>query len=102
MIEARSELGYRIIGFVDQEWTGLKNLDGHGYSVLSDFDHLSSFLRTIVVDEIVIALPSVRWHPQAAKIAVLCEEQGIPTWVLSTSLISKWRMPGWTNLRTPL
>ena len=83
MIEARSELGYRIIGFVDQEWTGLKNLDGHGYSVLSDFDHLSSFLRTIVVDEIVIALPFGSLHPQAAKIAVLCEEQGIPTWVLS-------------------
>jgi len=83
MIEARPELGYRIIGFVDQEWTGLKNLDGHGDSVLSDFDHLSNFLRTSVVDEIVIALPFGSLHPQAAKIAVLCEEQGITTRVLS-------------------
>jgi len=83
MIEASSELGYRIIGFVDQEWTGLKNFNSRGYSVVSDFDHLSNFLRTSVVDEIVIALPFGSLHPQAAKIAVLCEEQGITTRVLS-------------------
>src|SRR5260370_36694382 len=83
MIEARPELGYRIIGFLDQEWTGLKNLDGRGYSVVSDFDHLSNFLRTSVVDEIVIALPFGSLHLQAARIAMLCEEQGITTRVLS-------------------
>ncbi len=92
MIEARPELGYRIIGFVDKEWTGLKDnlvvfetadFTSHGYSVASDFDNLANFLRTSVVDEVVIALPFGSLHPQAAKIAVLCEQQGITTRVLS-------------------
>lgn len=82
-IEGSSERGYRIIGFVDQEWNGLKDLNSRGYSVVSDLDHLSNFLRTSVVDEIVIALPFGSLHPQAAKIAALCEEQGITTRILS-------------------
>jgi exopolysaccharide biosynthesis polyprenyl glycosylphosphotransferase len=91
MIAARPELGYRIIGFVDKEWTGLKDnlvvfetadFTSHGYSVASDFDNLSNFLRTSVVDEIVIALPFGSMHPQAAKIAAQCEEQGITTRLL--------------------
>lgn len=91
MIKARPELGYRIIGFVDKEWTGLENnlvvfetadFTSHGYSVASDFDNLANFLRTSVVDEIVIALPFGSMHPQAAKIAAQCEEQGITTRVL--------------------
>jgi len=98
-IEASSELGYRIIGFVDQEWTALKNFNGfrrlinfsehqlrfrfkRGHSVVSDFAHLSSFLRDNVVDEIIIALPFASLHPQAARIAMQCEEQGITTRVL--------------------
>jgi FlaA1/EpsC-like NDP-sugar epimerase len=98
-IEASSELGYRIIGFVDQEWTALKNFNGfrrlinfsehqlrfrfkRGHSVVSDFDHLSSFLRDNVVDEIIIVLPFASLHPQAARIAMQCEEQGITTRVL--------------------
>jgi exopolysaccharide biosynthesis polyprenyl glycosylphosphotransferase len=82
-VEASSELGYRIIGFVDQEWAGLKSFNSRGYSVVSDFNHLSNFLRMSVVDEIVIALPFGSLHPQAARIAMLCEEQGITTRVLS-------------------
>src|SRR5450759_85885 len=68
-IEARPELGYRIMGFVDREWTGLQNFKSSGYSVVSDFDNLPSFLRTSVVDEVVIALPIASLHKHAAKIA---------------------------------
>jgi exopolysaccharide biosynthesis polyprenyl glycosylphosphotransferase len=82
-IEGSPELGYRILGFVDQEWTGLENLNIRGYSIVSDFDHLRSFVRDNVVDEVVIALPFGSLHSQAARIAVLCEEQGITTRVLS-------------------
>jgi len=81
-IEARPELGYRIMGFVDREWTGLQNFKSSGYSVVSDFDNLPSFLRTSVVDEVVIALPIASLHKHAAKIAAVCEEQGIITRVL--------------------
>jgi exopolysaccharide biosynthesis polyprenyl glycosylphosphotransferase len=83
MIAASSELGYRIIGFVDQEWDGLKNFCSWEFSIVSDFEHLSYFLRTNVVDEVVIALPFGSLHPQATKIAALCQEQGITTRILS-------------------
>ena len=82
-IEARPELGYRIMGFVDQEWTGLKNFKDSGHSVVCDFDNLPSLLRTSVVDEVVIALPIGSLHTHAARIAALCEEQGITTRLLS-------------------
>jgi exopolysaccharide biosynthesis polyprenyl glycosylphosphotransferase len=95
-IEGSPELGYRILGFVDQEWTGLENLNSRGYLlsnptrlmfahnfIVSDLDHLPRFLRRNVVDEVVIALPFGSLHSQAARIAVLCEEQGITTRVLS-------------------
>jgi exopolysaccharide biosynthesis polyprenyl glycosylphosphotransferase len=82
-IEARPELGYRIIGFVDQEWSGLGKFRSNGYSVVSDFASLPGFLRTSIVDEVVIALPVGSLHMHAAKIANLCEQQGIITRVLS-------------------
>jgi exopolysaccharide biosynthesis polyprenyl glycosylphosphotransferase len=47
-------------------------------------DNLGSFLRGTAVDEVVIALPMGSLHSDAAKIAALCEEQGITTRVLSS------------------
>jgi len=82
-VQARPELGYRIIGFVDQEWDGLGTFSSTGYSIVSDFVNLPGFLRTSVVDEVVIALPIRSLHTQAAGIAALCEQQGITTRVLS-------------------
>jgi exopolysaccharide biosynthesis polyprenyl glycosylphosphotransferase len=82
-IEAIPDLGYRIMGFVDEEWSGLENFKSSGYSVVSDFASLSTFLRRSVVDEVVIALPIGSLHAHAARIAALCEEQGITTRVLS-------------------
>ncbi len=81
-VQARPELGYRIIGFVDQEWDGLGTFSSTGYSIVSDFVNLPGFLRTSVVDEVVIALPIRSLH-KAAGIAALCEQQGITTRVLS-------------------
>jgi exopolysaccharide biosynthesis polyprenyl glycosylphosphotransferase len=82
-LEARPELGYHLVGFVDQEWSGTATLAACGYSVVSDFGNLSTLLRTTVVDEVVIALPIASLHRHAARIATLCEEQGITTRVLS-------------------
>jgi exopolysaccharide biosynthesis polyprenyl glycosylphosphotransferase len=82
-IESKPELGYRIIGFVDQTWGGLEHFSSSGYSIISDFDNLPTFLRETVVDEIVIALPMGSLHTRAARIVALCEEQGITSRVLS-------------------
>src|SRR5271155_2337947 len=76
-IETRSDLGYRVIGFVDEEWSGVENLRKAGHPVVCDFNGLTHFLRNNVVDEVVLALPMQSLYSEASRIAPLCEEQGI-------------------------
>jgi exopolysaccharide biosynthesis polyprenyl glycosylphosphotransferase len=82
-IESRPELGYHIMGYVDQQWPGLETLIASGESVVADFEGLDEFLRTNIVDEVVIALPFRSLHSQAAQVAAACEVQGITIRVLS-------------------
>jgi exopolysaccharide biosynthesis polyprenyl glycosylphosphotransferase len=76
-IEAGTDMGYRVIGFVDEEWHGSENLRKSGYPVVSDFNGLTHYLRNNVVDEVVLALPMQSLYSEASRIATLCEEQGI-------------------------
>ena len=76
-IQGRPELGYRVIGFADQPWDGIGQLSQRGYALACNLDSLPEFLRTSVVDEVVIALPIRSFHDDASRIAGLCEEQGI-------------------------
>jgi exopolysaccharide biosynthesis polyprenyl glycosylphosphotransferase len=82
-IAARPELGYQILGFVDQPWAGCEEFRQSGYSVVCDIDHLAEYLRSSVVDEVVMALPLKSLHAHSAHVARVCEEQGIITRVLS-------------------
>jgi exopolysaccharide biosynthesis polyprenyl glycosylphosphotransferase len=82
-IDAEPELGYRIIGFADEEWPGMEVFRQTGYRLVSGFESFSSFLRGNVVDEVMIALPVRSLHFYASRIAALCEEQGIATRFLS-------------------
>jgi exopolysaccharide biosynthesis polyprenyl glycosylphosphotransferase len=81
-VESAPEMGYRILGFVDQEWNGLESFKSNGHSLVCDFDGLPHYLRTNIIDEVVISLPVRSLHEHAARIAALCEEQGIITRVL--------------------
>jgi exopolysaccharide biosynthesis polyprenyl glycosylphosphotransferase len=83
-IYASPELGYRIIGFADRDWTGMEQVHSRGYSVACTLDQLPEFFRANVVDEVVIALPMRSFHDDASRIAALCEEQGILFRVLSS------------------
>jgi exopolysaccharide biosynthesis polyprenyl glycosylphosphotransferase len=80
---ARPELGYRISGFADQNWNGTDAFQRRGYGLACDLDGLAQFLRTNVVDEVVLALPFRSMHDQASRIATICEEQGITVRVLT-------------------
>jgi len=82
-IQSRPDLGYRIIGFADSPWVGLEELKKHGFTLVSDLDNLPSFLRHSVVDEVALALPIRSFHPNSARVAELCERQGIMLRVLS-------------------
>jgi len=81
--ESRPELGCRIIGFVDAEWRRSEEFQKAGYRVACDFETFPSFLRSNVVDELVMALPVRSFYTQASRIAVLCEEQGVTVRLLS-------------------
>ncbi|MGO8792271.1 MAG: sugar transferase [Terriglobia bacterium] len=76
-ITARAESGYRIIGFVDEPWSGLERFPNERYRRVCDFQHLAPFLRKTVVDEVVIGLPIRSYYEQSSAIAALCELHGV-------------------------
>ncbi len=76
-IEATTESGYRLIGFVDNPWSGATNFEATSFRVVCDPKHLAEYLRKSVVDEVVIALPIRSYYEQCSAIAALCELHGI-------------------------
>lgn len=83
-IEGKPELGYHLIGFVDEEWSGLQEFRKNGKAIVSDLEHFSGFLRERIVDEVTIALPMKSFYSQAALIVATCQEQGVIVRVLSS------------------
>ena len=76
-ISARPELGYRILGFVDDDWEGMKEFKKTGYSLRCRLDEMSTFLCRNVVDEVAIYLPLRSFYERASQLAVLCEQHGV-------------------------
>ena len=95
-IQSKPELGYRIIGFADQDWEGMEQFRESGYRQACSLDELPEFFRKTVVDEVLIALPIRSFHDDAARIAALCEEQGI-LFRLLPNLFDLKRSRHWTE-----
>jgi len=76
-IESRPELGYRLVGFVDDEWVGSEEFRGSGYPIVADYAQFPTFIRERVVDEVALALPMKSLYLRASRIAGRCKEQGI-------------------------
>jgi exopolysaccharide biosynthesis polyprenyl glycosylphosphotransferase len=76
-IESRPDLGYRILGFVDDEWAGSATIRETGYPICCDFAGLSEYLRRNVVDEVATYLPLRSFYEHAAQVAALCDLHGI-------------------------
>ncbi|HEX3820028.1 MAG TPA: sugar transferase [Candidatus Sulfotelmatobacter sp.] len=76
-IQHKPELGYRILGFADEDWTGIDEFKKQGLPLVSDLEALPSYVRRNVVDEVVLALPIRSFHTFASQIAAACEQQGI-------------------------
>jgi exopolysaccharide biosynthesis polyprenyl glycosylphosphotransferase len=85
----RPELGYRVTRFVDQEWAGIEPFRKTDFPLTSDFGDFPQFLRSSVVDEVVLALPVRSMYAEASKIAAVCEEQGITVRALTNIFDSK-------------
>lgn len=75
-IGERTDLGYRIIGYVDDE----TNFNGHGVKGLprlGDVNDLPLIIANDVIDEVFVALPIKSQYSQIEKTINLLEEQGI-------------------------
>jgi exopolysaccharide biosynthesis polyprenyl glycosylphosphotransferase len=83
-IEGRPELGYHLIGFVDEKWWGNEKFGKNGTAIVSDLEHFSSFLREHIVDEVTICLPMKSFYSKAARIVATCQEQGVVVHVLKS------------------
>ncbi len=92
-IQSRPELGYRIIGFADEEWAGLSEMQNHGWKLVCSLDELRDFLRRSVVDEVVLTIPLRSFHDLASSVAAMCEQQGIILRVLSDLFNLKQNVP---------
>jgi len=84
MIETKPELGYQLIGFVDEEWSGSQTFGKNGKAIVSDLEHFADFLREHIVDEVTITLPMKSFYSQAARIVATCQEQGVIVRVLTS------------------
>ena len=82
-VESRPELGYRLVGFVDDQWERSEEFRGTGYSIVADLRHVEEFLRRNVVDEVVLALPMRSSYAQASRVVAFCKDQGILVRLLS-------------------
>jgi len=84
-LEQSPEWGYRVMGFVDQEWQGNREFQKSGYPLLTDFNNFPNFLRAHEVDEVIIDLPLNSFYQEAAYLVGLCVQQGILIRFLSDS-----------------
>src|SRR5260370_19466284 len=65
-IDAKPELGYRIVGFADDPWAGTANFLEMGYRLCCDLGSLPAFLRNSVVDEVALFLPLRSFYEDTA------------------------------------
>ena len=71
------ERGYHLLGFVDNEWAGLRDFRRTEFQLVSDLAGLKEFLRWNVVDEITFFLPFGSFYADSNTVAHLCREHGI-------------------------
>ena len=76
-VSQHPHLGYRVLGFVDNDWEGIRRFNGHGREIITDFEGFKQLLKTEVIDEVVIGLPVKSHYDQICRIVGMCEEQGI-------------------------
>jgi exopolysaccharide biosynthesis polyprenyl glycosylphosphotransferase len=79
LIHQKPELGYNIIGFVDDHWGGLDSR----VNLISRLDGFQELLRKKAIDEVVLALPVKSHYDTINAIIKACEEQGITVRFLS-------------------
>ncbi|UNK18010.1 undecaprenyl-phosphate glucose phosphotransferase [Paenibacillus sp. N3/727] len=75
------ELGYEVIGFLDdyQQWN--EEEANHFKPILGTVDRLASVLDQIMIDEVILALP-LNAHHKYLEIIAACEKAGVRTLII--------------------
>jgi exopolysaccharide biosynthesis polyprenyl glycosylphosphotransferase len=76
-IESKPELGYRVLGFVDDDWPGMPTFVQSRYKLCCNLGDLHEYLRRNVIDEVAIYLPLRSFYEYASQVAAVCEQHGI-------------------------
>jgi exopolysaccharide biosynthesis polyprenyl glycosylphosphotransferase len=79
LIHQKPELGYNILGFVDNQWRGVDSRA----KLISRLDGFQELLRQKAIDEVVLALPIKSYYDTIYNIIKACEEQGVTVRFLS-------------------
>jgi exopolysaccharide biosynthesis polyprenyl glycosylphosphotransferase len=78
----RSELGYRIVGFVDDRFVDPATMAA-GYTLVSNLQNFRSYIRNNVIDEVVITLPIKSFYDLENEMINICREHGVIVRVLT-------------------
>ena len=84
-IESHPELGYRVVGFIDNEWDESIDFKNSGYPLLANFHKFPAFLRNNVIDEVIIDLPLNSFYHECLEIVDYCVKQGVVVRFISDS-----------------
>lgn len=76
-IMSSPERGYHLLGFVDEEWPGLKEFQASGLQLVSSYSDLPEYLRHNVVDEAIIYLPLASFFRHWSGVERLFAQHGI-------------------------
>ena len=76
-LAGHEEFGYRLVGFVDDFWHFDAAPEAYKAMLLGGSDHTLELLRTLALDEVIIALPIAYKYERTGLIIDWCREQGI-------------------------
>jgi len=71
------EWGYHLQGFVDDQWWSEETAGSNAGALLGGLDSIPSLLRTMPIDEVIVALPLASFYQQIAEIVASCRDHGI-------------------------
>jgi exopolysaccharide biosynthesis polyprenyl glycosylphosphotransferase len=87
-IEVERDLGWHLLGLVDDTTTHAPNFDASGYSLVASFEGVSDYLAENTVDEVLVCLPVKSRAEDMARVVSICEQQGIAVGILRD--LFKW------------
>jgi exopolysaccharide biosynthesis polyprenyl glycosylphosphotransferase len=76
MIENKREMGFNLVGFVDDEWIG-ERASKNPFPLIGNLQEIPKILNENIVDEVIIGLPIKSYYQKIQEIIDYCETQGI-------------------------